>query len=315
MAEFEVESELTDLPEFVPAWRGRVVTMRPAAHALMVPSHRGVDSLCWSVSIDDAPPCQFLKIIHPEQARFFDVAGAFGAQSQAACLGCTPRVLFADPERRAVLTDLLDGWATARIDDLRNLAILEKVLASKRLIHTGGALEGNWTVFDRLRVLETHRQATNAEGPDDLSWMLGLVKDVERAIAAAGWDQRPAHADGLASNVMIGPRGEIQLVDFDEARNVDPYYELGILLNEVFQLEDEMLPALEIFDGSIRQASLNRSRLYAIADDLAWGIWALLMDATSVRRNIEFLQYANWRLLRCRIALHHPDFELKLRRL
>lgn len=315
MAEFEVESALIDLSDSLPAWRKRVVTMRPATRALMVPSHRGVDSLCWKVSIDDAPPSQFLKIVHPEQARFLDIAEAFSAQRQAASLGCTPRVIFADPARRAVLTDLLDGWRTARIADLRNADVLERVLVSKKKIHSTGTFGARWSVFDRLRVLETERRAAGAEAPDDLGWMLGAVNAIQDAIAAAGWNERPAHADGLASNVMIGPRGEIQLVDFDEARNIDPYYELGILLNEVFQSEEEMLPALEMFDGSIRQSSLNRSRLYAIADDLAWGIWGLVMDATSVRRNIEFLQYAYWRLLRCRIALNHPDFELRLRQI
>ncbi|TIO06924.1 MAG: phosphotransferase, partial [Mesorhizobium sp.] len=36
---------------------------------------------------------------------------------------------------------------------------------------------------------------------------------------------------------------------------------------------------------------------------------------TSRRRRIEFLQYAYWRLLRCRVALNHPDFERRLRQL
>ncbi|RWI16455.1 phosphotransferase [Mesorhizobium sp.] len=315
MAEIEVENELIDLPDLLPAWRESVVTLSRATPALTVPSHRGVDSLCWSVSFDGAAPTQFLKIVHPEQARFLNIVDAFSAQRQAASLGCTPKVIFADPARRAVVTDLLDGWRTARIADLRNPDVLERVLIRKMTIHSSTAFNGSWSVFDRLRMLETERRAAGAEAPDDLGRMIGAVNDIENAILAAGWNQRPAHADGLASNVMIGPRGEIQLVDFDEARNIDPYYELGILLNEVFQSEEEMLPALEMFDGSIRQSSLNRARLYAIADDLAWGLWGLVMDVTSRRRRIEFLQYAYWRLLRCRVALNHPDFERRLRQL
>ena len=65
----------------------------------------------------------------------------------------------------------------------------------------------------------------------------------------------------------------------------------------------------------MRPATLARCRLYAVADDLAWGVWGLVMDATSSRCHFEFLKYANWRLLRCRMALRHPGFEERLRTL
>jgi thiamine kinase-like enzyme len=308
-----IESELDAIVAAVDAWRGHAVTLSPAAPGIVSPSHRGVDSDRWLVAIDGAPPEFLLKIVHPEHAVFFDVAASFDAQRSAAAIGCTPNVLHADPQRGAIVTGFLDGWSTARMDDLRKPEILARVIAAKSAIHAGPALSGTWTVFDRLRRFEEARSAAGVQGPDDLWWMLDAVADIEAAVLAVGWDAKPAHADGLASNVMISPAGDVRLVDFDEARNVDPHYELGILLNEAFQFESEMLPALEMAEGAVRAATLSRCRLYAVADDLAWGIWGLVMDATSSRGQIEFLKYANWRLLRCRMAIRHPGFEEKLR--
>jgi hypothetical protein len=309
------QGELAAILAGVGAWQDRSVTFAPAAPGIVSPSHRGVDSDRWLVSLDGAAPSHLLKVVHPEQAAFFDVAASFDAQAKAAALGCTPAVLHADSERRAIVTDFLDGWATARMDDLRKPDVLAKVLAAKSIIHAGPVFSGAWTVFDRLRQFDEARRAAGVEGPDDLWWMLDAVADIETAISAAGWDAKPAHADGLASNVLLSPSGDLRLVDFDEARNVDPLYELGILLNEAFQFENEMLPALEMVEGTVRPATLARCRLYAVADDLAWGVWGLVMDATSSRGHVEFLKYANWRLLRCRMAIRHPGFEEKLRTL
>lgn len=143
--------------------------------------------------------------------------------------------------------------------------------------------------------------------------MLDWATQIEAAILAAGFDVKPCHGDGLASNVLLGPDGAVTLVDFDEARDDDPWYEIGALLNEAFQFESEMEPALEMFEGSVRRASLNRCRAYAVVDDLVWGIWGLLMDRVSPRGEIEFLKYAQWRLLRCRMALRDPALESRLR--
>jgi thiamine kinase-like enzyme len=128
-------------------------------------------------------------------------------------------------------------------------------------------------------------------------------------------DTTPCHADGVSSNVMIAQSGSVQLVDFDQACNTDPFYDIGIVLNEAFQFEADMRPVLEMFEGTYRETAMNRCRLYGIADDLMWGIWGTLMDAVSPRAGVEFLKYAQWRLLRCRMALHNPGFEGMLRRL
>jgi len=300
----------------VAEWAGRTVTYAPLPAGLASPSHRGVDSTRWSVAVDADTPAFFLKVIDAEQLPFTDVAAGFAAAAAAAGIGATPQPLHLLAAQNAIVCALLPAGArTARMDDLRRPEVLSAVIDLKRSIHGLAPFAATFTIFDQLRRFDAARQAGGIEGPADLWWMLDWASVIEKAILAAGSDLRPSHGDGLASNVMLGADGQAWLVDFDQARNDDPYCEIGALLNEAFQFESEMLVGLEMFEGSVCQASLNRCRAYAIVDDLVWGIWGMLMDRVSPRGEIEFLKYAQWRLLRCRMALRHPGLEEKLRRL
>ncbi len=300
----------------VDAWRGRAVSYAPMAGGLASPSHRGVDSVRWSVEVDGFPDAFFLKVLTAEHAPFVDIETSFAAASAAAAVGATPTPYHVLPSARAIVTECLPAeWRTARMDDLRKPAVLGKAIELKKAIHRGPSLGRCWTIFDRMRTFDAARRQAGVEGPADLWWMLDWAEEIEKAILAAGFDVKPGHGDGLASNIMLGPDGAVTLVDFDEARDDDPYCELGALLNEAFQFESEMEPGLEMFEGSVRGASMNRCRAYSVVDDLVWGIWGLLMDKVSPRGGIEFLKYAQWRLLRCRMALRDPALESRLRNL
>jgi hypothetical protein len=69
-----------------------------------------------------------------------------------------------------------------------------------------------------------------------------------------------------------------------------------------------------MFHGRNDERLFNRAWLYGVADDLRWGLIGALTAATSRRETMEFLKYANWRFLRCRVAVRNPGFAEKLRR-
>ncbi|ARP65697.1 phosphotransferase [Mesorhizobium sp. M7A.F.Ca.US.001.01.1.1] len=275
---------------------------------ILVPSHRGVDSTRLLLSVDGQHPSLLLKTIQPDQRRFIDAAASFDAQRKAACLNCAPEVLAIDARRATCIMEYRNGWATARVSDLKNLDVLNDVIGVKRKIHGGPRFTIPVSPFDRIRALKQECDRAVAQAPADLPVLFEQVLRFERMIAASGVDSVPSHADGMASNILIAPDGRIELVDFDGAGNVDPYFEIGILINEVFEDEKDFLPALEMFEGTPRPGSLRRARLYAIADDLAWGLWGLVMDATSQRKDVEFYRYGFWRFIRCRAALGSVDF-------
>jgi len=213
----------------------------------------------------------------------------------------------------AAVFDLLDaGWETARLDDLSRPDVLAKLIEAKRTIHTLAPFERDTNVFDRIARLEHEADQHRVPFPSDVVPLIAIAARMGRAISASGLDRVPCHADGTASNVMLHLDGRLQLVDFDEAANTDPLFDLAVTLNEILSFESEWLGALEMAEGRATAASVNRCRLYAFADDLRWGLWGLMMDAGSPRRSIEFLKYAQWRLLRCRVALDRMDIDEKL---
>ncbi|WP_137113393.1 phosphotransferase [Mesorhizobium sp. GR13] len=285
------------------------ITTEAAPPGVLVPSHRGIDSTRMLLSIDGRRPSMLLKTIHADQLQFFDAAAAFDAQAKAAALGACPALLASDVDCATSVVEYLDGWRTARVSDLKRPDLLNTVLSVKRSIHSGERFNTSWTVFDRIRMLNARHGMLQCDHPAGLPAMFKQMQRIEGIINAAGVDTVPAHADGLASNILIGPDARVQLVDFDEARNVDPHYELGILLNEIYDNENDALAALEMFEGSARRDTFHRARLYAVADDFAWALWGLFMDATSPRKDVEFWRYASMRLIRCRIALEATDFD------
>nr|WP_284210228.1 phosphotransferase [Methylorubrum aminovorans] len=151
--------------------------------------------------------------------------------------------------------------------------------------------------------------------PPDAWFLFDWAEAIEAALAAAGTDTRPAHADPHASNLLFGPGGALQLVDFDMACDTDPHYQLGAFLNEACPFETPMKAGIEMAEGAFRPEVFNRARAYAAADDLHWALRALAMDRLSPRRGLEFRKFAAWRFLRCRMRVGGPGFEETLRAL
>jgi thiamine kinase-like enzyme len=307
-AEHAAEAAITAIP----AWAGAAVVYRAATVPVISTMHRSVDCDGFAVDVDGA--AFFLKITHPEARSGIDLGAVFEAASAAAALGVAPTPRYFLPEVGAIVFERLDKpWRTAMMHDLQSLDVFADVVAAKKRLHAGTRFKRDWSVFAGIRKVQAALADSGTTVAPDAWWMRDTVADIEAAFRAAGTDSVPCHADGLASNIMIGLDGAIKLVDFDMACNTDPHYELGCLLNEAFVFEEQMRAALERTEGTAHETVLNRCRLYAIADDLYWGLWATLMDATSERRGIEFLKYSNWRLLRCRMAIRDYGFERMVR--
>jgi thiamine kinase-like enzyme len=286
-----------------------------AQSTVMSPVHRAVDSNCWIVAVDGDPGTFFLKILNDDLITPVNVAAAYRAADAASRQGLTPRPLYLIEGANAAVFDLLGSdWRTAHMDDLSDLSIFEKVIAAKHAIHDLAPFDRDIDVFVEIERLAMEAETRGVSLPSNVSVLLAAVACMRSAISAAGIDRRPCHADGVSSNVMIGPGEAVQLVDFDEAGNADPLFDLAVLFNEACPFEDDLRQALEMAEGSVRVSSMNRCRFYASADDLRWGLWGILMDATSPRGSVEFLKYAQWRLLRCRMALGTMPLDTMLSR-
>ncbi len=309
----ELEAMAEDCLSSIEDWRGRQIAYEVAAVSVVSPIHRAVESACFNVTLDDE--ALFLKARYPDMGAFFDDAAVAGSCRAAGDCGVAPALRYSDPERGLFAFDRLgDGWTWGRVDHFAEPTVLEAAVEAKKRVHALPAFERTQSVFEVIERYWSMIEAEQVTVPADVPAILEKVRGHGDAIAASGVDLRPCHGDGVASNVMVGPGSAVRLVDFDMAANGDPYFDLGSLMVEMFQFDEDARQVLEIYDGGFDEARYNRCRLYGIADDLMWALWGFICFKLSPRKGVEFTKYAEWRLLRCRWHLGHPAYERWLAR-
>lgn len=284
--------------------------------AVASPSYHAVESCNFAVAPADGAACYFLRLGADEVADLVESKAAYAAATRSHQLGSSPEPVGYDSgTRSALFARLGDGWRAAKIDDLMRPESVARLIEMQKRIATGVSTDRTWSVFEGIDHLWSIVAAGDASLPGDAEWMLAWMTPIREAVSSAGMDLKPAHGDPHSSNVMLGPDGALQLVDFDMAADLDPYYQLGAQMNELYQFESQMKPLLEMHDGSFSEKAFNRCRVYAAADDLYWALRSLVLELRSPPKGVEFLKYAGWRFLRCRMLLGHPDFEARLRSL
>lgn len=296
------------------ATREQGVIREPGIGAVVSPIHRGVESACFNVDAGDK--AFFLKVRYPDMASFFNEASACAGARQAARLGIGARLVAADETSGSYLFErLAEHWAWGKVDDFENRTVLENTVRAKRALHGADALPSGRSVFETIEHYYDIIQGGGIKVPKTTAGIVEKVRGIGRAIAAAGIDKVPCHGDGVASNVMINPAGGVRLVDFDSAGNHDPCFDLGSLMVEIAQFPDLARAALEIYAGECRDAEFNRCMLYGIADDLKWALWGFISFARSSRAHVEFVKYAEWRLLRAIFNAEGAHFDRWMARL
>ncbi|SDO28245.1 Phosphotransferase enzyme family protein [Methylobacterium phyllostachyos] len=296
---------------------GQQVRYGVACPGAASPSYHGVESATYHVS--DSPevePAYLLKVSEPAAAALLDPAAAFRVADRLAGLGLAPEPLHLMSDQGAILfRHLGPEWRPATLDILRQPDRMGAVIGAFGRIAEGAPFGSPWSVFDGIRQMRDRLGEDAGTLPPDAWFLFDWGEAIAAALDAAGTDRRPVHGDPHASNLLFGPDGALRLVDFDMGCDTDPHYQLGAFLNEACQFESEMRLGIEIAEGTCRTETFNRCRAYGAADDLYWGLRALVMDQISPRRNLEFRKYASWRLLRCRMRVTRPDFEETLRTL
>ena len=303
------------LAGLLPADAGRL-GYEAAAFPVASPSYQAVESTSFHVARDGTEMSLFLRLGAAEVAELVDRDVAVAAARHVAGLGLAPAVIGADAASGSLLLARLGaGWKVAKIDDLIAQERAARLVAMQKTIAASAPFGRRWSVFEGISAIWSLLPAAGVPLQGDIDWMRGWMGKMAEAIDAAGVDRRPAHGDPHSSNLMLGPHGEMALVDLDMAGDIDPYYQLGAQMNELYQFESQMKPLLEMHDGRFTDAAFSRCRLYAAADDFYWALRSLLLACRSPLQGVEFLKYAAWRFLRCRMLLGRPGFEEFLRTL
>ena len=296
-------------------WAGRSPTIEAATIVMASPSWRGVDGTPWRVRDEQTGESLIVKIMHEDSTLYIDTACSFSAARQAAQAGLGPRVVHADLETGVlVMEDLNDGWRTGTLELLLDPKIRDGVIAARQAFHKAPALSRSVSVFHEIDRFDVDARAARAYLPADIDWLVENARMAGDAIKASGIDLVPAHGDGNVSNVLVGPDKQIRLIDWDRAGNMDAFEDFGSFLAEAYPFDAEAQEAFEVFHGRLDERLFNRARLYGLADDLRWGLIGAMLAAKSPRTKVEFLKFADWRFLRCRMGLRDPRFAERLRR-
>jgi thiamine kinase-like enzyme len=289
--------------------------LRRAALPVLVPMHRAVENECWIAATESGAAC-FLKILCADMRSFVDGEATLEASLKAAALELAPAVRGHDLKAGALAFDYLGAdWRTADMETLQEPATRAAVIAAKRRLHQSVLFARTRTIFDLLRDYREMQDRIAAPLPEDDRDLRENVDRIESAFAAAGFDLRPCHGDGIASNIMLGRDNAVRLVDFEFASNDDPHHDLAALLVDIEPWDDGIRAAIEMYGGRFDERVYNRVKLHMILDDVSWAGFALMAAHLSPRRHVEFFKYGAFKLLRCRYHLRTWPVEEMLRKI
>jgi hypothetical protein len=212
-----------------------------AIPVLASPSWRGVDSDLWRLTRPDGTTC-IAKVMDPDTGSFSDVATAFRAAHQAAEAGVGPRVLAAEPGLRTLVMEDLSaaqGWSAGTLDKLVDRAMRLKVLEARKAFHRTKPLGRKLDLFAEIERLLDQCRSAGAPLPEDIDWLAMNLRELRDAIGASGIDHVPAHGDGNVSNLMFSDKGQVLLIDWDMAGDMDPLLDIGAFLVEAHDNESD----------------------------------------------------------------------------
>ena len=254
----------------------------------------------------------FIKRMHPEMMRGFNLNTAMALASQAGQVGAGPKVMWHDASSGGIAMHCLsDGWSTANQFRLQDPVTVSAVMSAVKALHSTQAVKTRFDPFVQIDALIEELEREKAGLPDDILWLRRLIGQLEPMLDTG--TLVPCRNDGSSSNLMLGPNGTVMLIDYDRAGMNDPLYDVGCLLAELTNTERDMRPGYIAYSGSFDEAGFARARLWSYVDDLMHALWARLHAKTSQRGGVEWLKYGEWRLIRVRMGLMHPQFEEKIR--
>lgn len=279
---------------------------------LASPSWRGIEADIWRATSGAASV--IVKHFHTDVGAYVDIPAAIHAARQAGTLGLGPGVLDAWPEDGIfAMADLGGDWRAGGLQDATDDSTRARVIAAKRAYQAGAHLDKTASIFDEIQTLYATATRKKVRMHRDAGVFMDLFSRARQKIDALGHDTAPCHRDGNTANLMVGPGGAVQLIDFDLAANCDPFEDVGCYLVEFFETDAEARPGFEEWHGRLDEGLFQRAMLYGMADDMRWGLIGALMAATSPRSSLEFSKYAAWRFLRLEARAKRSDAQGRIR--
>lgn len=267
-------------------WQGQTVIAKPMSG--------GLTNENWKV-IDAQGTPYFLKV--PGQGTgFIDRSNVDAGTLRASDLGIGAAVYEFDAASGVEITEFLDGWRTCTTTSLRTQEEGLQAMRIYRMLHSGEPFANTNTLFDQI---DLHLEQLDDHAIDVPSWVHGLIdeyRDVKARFLASGLDIVPCHNDPMPGNFMVKDH-TMRIIDFDFCGNNEESCEVALFIAEMFYDDEDMMPLLEEYFGSVDEQHLARVRAARVIGDIKWGLWGII---NSVVRTVPFdyWKYGIWKLMR-----------------
>ena len=251
-------------------WRGRSVDVEPLAG--------GLTNRNYAVTVDGTR--LFVRVPGADTGLLaVDRANELHNTRAAAETGVGARVVHAVPELGVIVLEWIEGRTMSNATLMED-GMPDRVAASLRRLHAGPRFRAD---FDMFRLAEYYLQVVDEraiEVPSGYREHIGMLPELEAALAVHPLPTVPCHNDLLAENYLDDGRS-IRIVDYEYSGNNDPCFELGNTCQEL-GWEGARLEALcAAYFGDASPARLARMRLNMIMSDVGWTLWAAIQARVS----------------------------------
>ena len=267
-------------------WREDTVFIKPMSG--------GLNNENWLVT-DHKNDKFFLKVPGTGTEFINRAAGNVGTQ-RAADLGIGASVLEFDPQSGVEITEFLDGYETSTTTTLRIQQRGLQAIKLYRTLHGSQLFEQTNTLFDQIDQHLEQIHEFNIVLPD---WVLELIKeyrDVQTRYLASGLNIVPCHNDPMPGNFLFRD-DDMKLIDFEFCGNNESSCELGLFITEFFYEDEDAMPLLEEYFGSVGTQDLSRVQASRVIGDIKWGLWGVINSVIRDAR-FDYWKYGMWKCMR-----------------
>lgn len=291
-----VPSDVRDAIEQAAIWQGQVVTAQPLSG--------GLTNENWKI-IDESLTPYFLKV-PGKGTGFIDRANVNAGTLRASALGIGANVYEFSVESGIEITEFLDGWDTCTTTSLRMQEQGIQAMDIYRKLHSSDVFDNTNTLFDQI---DQHLEQVDSMSVDLPDWVHGLIdeyRDVKARFLASGLDIVPCHNDPMPGNFMV-KNHQMRIIDFDFCGNNEESCEVALFLAEMFYDDEEMMPLLEEYFGTVDACRLARVQAARVIGDVKWGLWGII---NSIVRDVvfDYWKYGIWKLMRAYTYKNHLDW-------
>lgn len=278
----------------------------------IAPVNGGFTNLNWLLTGADGT-IVFAKDPGEDGQHFIDRKVAQEASLRAGETGYAPRILAIDAASGIEFHEYLDGYVSASVADMADRSLRQQVMRGYKLVHDTAPFTATKTGLDQIEEHLDQIRSQNLALPPAYTAMMPLIDKASDAIRAAGIDLCPCYNDGHVTNYMLGPKGDVRIIDWEYAANNDRYWDVALFGLEIFLDRDELLGLLEDYEGTAHPTAIARIEAYAVLTAAKWALWATIQSQTSPL-GFDFRKYAETLLERIRRRAADPAWAEILRR-